>query len=83
MAVKSASTPEAVAELLSASHVERIGEAEVLQRIPRLTAATSLRLSVPLLNALDALATAQHRTRSNLIQHILWEYLLGRREAEA
>lgn len=35
----------------------------------------SLRLSRPLLDALDRLAERQHRKRSNLIQHILWEYV--------
>jgi len=36
---------------------------------------TSLRLSAPLLERLDRIAEAQHRKRSNLIQHILWEYV--------
>jgi hypothetical protein len=35
----------------------------------------SIRLSKPLLEALDGIAEAQHRKRSNLIQHILWEYV--------
>ncbi len=35
----------------------------------------SIRLSPPLLVALDRLAASQHRKRSNLIQHILWEYV--------
>ena len=35
----------------------------------------SLRLSRPLLEALDRSAERQHRNRSNLIQHILWEYV--------
>jgi hypothetical protein len=35
----------------------------------------SVRLSAPLLEALDALAQRQHRKRGNLIQHILWEYI--------
>lgn len=35
----------------------------------------SMRLSRPLLDALDRLAASQHRKRSNLIQHILWEYV--------
>lgn len=36
---------------------------------------TSIRLSKPLLDVLDQLAQRQHRKRSNLIQHILWEYV--------
>jgi hypothetical protein len=35
----------------------------------------SIRLSSTLLERLDASATTQHRKRSNLIQHILWEYV--------
>ena len=35
----------------------------------------SIRFSVPLLERLDRLAARQHRTRSNLIQHVLWEYV--------
>ncbi len=35
----------------------------------------SIRLSRPLLDALDRMAAGQHRKRSNLIQHILWEYI--------
>jgi hypothetical protein len=35
----------------------------------------SIRLSSTLLERLDAIATTQHRKRSNLIQHILWEYV--------
>ncbi len=35
----------------------------------------SIRLSRPLLEALDGIADTQHRKRSNLIQHILWEYI--------
>ncbi len=38
-------------------------------------APTSIRLSAPLLQALDALAERQHRKRGNLIQHVLWEYV--------
>ncbi|HZY98125.1 MAG TPA: ribbon-helix-helix protein, CopG family [Candidatus Baltobacteraceae bacterium] len=35
----------------------------------------SIRLSEPLLARLDRIASREHRTRSNLIQHILWEYV--------
>jgi len=36
---------------------------------------TSLRLSAPLLEAIDRLAALEHRKRGNMIQHILWEYV--------
>jgi hypothetical protein len=42
---------------------------------PKHNPPTSIRLSAPLLERLDRLAAAQHRTRGNLIQHILWEHL--------
>ena len=32
-------------------------------------------MSAPLLEALERIATAQHRKRAGLIQHILWEYV--------
>lgn len=35
----------------------------------------SIRLSRPLLDALARMSEGQHRKRSNLIQHILWEYV--------
>ncbi|HTD33409.1 MAG TPA: ribbon-helix-helix protein, CopG family [Candidatus Elarobacter sp.] len=35
----------------------------------------SIRLSAPLIERLDRLAAREHRKRSNLIQHILWEYV--------
>ncbi len=38
-------------------------------------APVSIRLSRPLLEALDRMGVTQHRKRSNLIQHILWEYV--------
>jgi hypothetical protein len=36
---------------------------------------TSLRLSAPLLEALERIGVAQHRKRAGLIQHVLWEYV--------
>lgn len=38
----------------------------------------SIRLSEPLLERLDRIAASEHRNRSNLIQHILWEYVMNR-----
>ncbi len=35
----------------------------------------SIRLSPALLKRLDRIAEREHRKRSNLIQHILWEYV--------
>ena len=37
----------------------------------------SVRLSEPLLERLDRIAAREHRKRSNLIQHILWEFVHG------
>jgi len=39
------------------------------------TQPVTFRASAPLLSALDALAAREHRTRANLIQHILWTYI--------
>jgi hypothetical protein len=50
-------------------------EFERARKMPYPTPPTSLRLSAPLLEALERIATAQHRKRAGLIQHILWEYV--------
>ncbi len=49
---------------------------------PRITAPPpiSIRISPPLLEALDRDAKLQHRSRSNLITHILWEYVHAQRK---
>ncbi len=60
--------------LLHTDHSTRIEQAEIVRTAPH-SNPTSIRLSAPLLEALDALANAQHRKRGNLIQHILWEYV--------
>jgi predicted transcriptional regulator len=36
---------------------------------------TTIRMAPNLLKRLDRLAKAQHRTRSSLILHVLWEYV--------
>jgi hypothetical protein len=69
---------EAEEILIRLSSADLIDQAEPVCVAPRI-AGTSLRLSVPLLRQLDILAKAQHRTRSNLIQYILWEYIRTRR----
>jgi hypothetical protein len=44
------------------------------------TAPISLRLSAPLLERIDKLADREGRSRSNLIQRILWGYVRGGKE---
>jgi hypothetical protein len=39
------------------------------------TSPVTFRASAPLLGRLDELAAKEHRTRANLISHILWTYL--------
>ena len=43
------------------------------------TQPVAFRASAPLLAALDRIARKEHRTRANLIQHILWQYIRGKR----
>src|SRR5664279_1567487 len=50
-------------------------EFERVRKMPYPTPPTSLRLSAPLLEALERIAAAQHRKRAGLIQHVLWEYV--------
>jgi len=52
-----------------------IARAEIVRSSPHPNGPISVRLSTPLIERLDRLAEGQHRKRSNLIQHILWEYV--------
>lgn len=60
---------------LDRSHADELRNAEIVRSAPHPAAPISIRLSAPLLERLERLAQAQHRKRSNLIQHILWEYV--------
>ena len=59
---------------LAGSQVDAIARAEIVKG-SRSESPVSVRLSAPLLEALDRLSHEQHRKRGNLIQHILWEYV--------
>jgi metal-responsive CopG/Arc/MetJ family transcriptional regulator len=59
---------------LAGSQADDIMRAEIVKGT-RSESPVSVRLSAPLLEALDRLAHAQHRKRGNLIQHILLEYV--------
>jgi hypothetical protein len=59
---------------LAESQVDGIAGAEIVKG-SRSKSPVSVRLSAPLLEALDRLSHEQHRKRGNLIQHILWEYV--------
>ena len=60
---------------LDRSHAEELARAEIVRAAPAPGGPISIRLSAPLLERLDRLAQAEHRKRSTLIQHILWEYV--------
>jgi Ribbon-helix-helix protein, copG family len=62
---------------LDRSHADELATAEIVRAAPHPSAPVSIRLSAPLLERLDRIAETQHRKRSNLIQHILWEYVHG------
>jgi hypothetical protein len=59
---------------LARSQPDDVARAEIV-KVPRSESPVSVRLSAPLLEALDRISQVQHRTRGNLIQHILWEYV--------
>jgi len=59
---------------LGRTQSEDIARAEIVKGT-RPDSPISVRLSAPLLEALDHLAHKEHRKRGNLIQHILWEYV--------
>lgn len=58
---------------LARSQAADIERAEVVRGSA--TQPITFRASAPLLERLDALAEREHRTRANLIQHILWSYI--------
>jgi hypothetical protein len=58
---------------LARSQPDEVERAEVV-RGPA-TSPVTFRASAPLLARLDALAATEHRTRANLIAHILWKHL--------
>jgi hypothetical protein len=66
---------EAAEALLAKDWSENIERTEIVRGGSRVSAPTSIRLSAPLLEAIDRLATQEHRKRGNMIQHILWEYV--------
>ena len=75
MTPRTTSKQKAAEDVLSRSHADRISGAEIVRSAANPNPPTSLRLSAPLLERLDRIAERQHRRRSNLIQHILWEYV--------
>jgi hypothetical protein len=60
---------------LDRSHADDVAHATVVRAEPNPNPPISIRLSPPLIERLDRLAAREHRKRSNLIQHILWEYV--------
>jgi CopG-like RHH_1 or ribbon-helix-helix domain, RHH_5 len=60
---------------LERSHADDLSKAEIVPTQPNPSSPISIRLSAPLIERLDRLAQREHRKRSNLIQHILWEYV--------
>ncbi len=60
---------------LDRSHADELARAAVVRAEPNPNPPISIRLSAPLIERLDRLAAREHRKRSNLIQHILWEYV--------
>jgi len=83
MAVKTKrQSDDEVARDLEASQVEDIRLAEPIDTRAHVPSPISARLSPPLLEKLDAMASSEHRSRGNLIQHILWDYI-RQREADA
>ncbi len=74
MATAAKKTRDQMVRELARSQADEIERAEIV-RVAWAGSPVSVRLSAPLLEALDRLARKQHRKRGNLIQHILWEYV--------
>jgi predicted DNA binding CopG/RHH family protein len=73
MPTKARRTTAAEAEAILRKSID-FTVAEVVTKAANPTAPISLRLSAPLLERIDKLAAHEGRSRSNLIQRILWEY---------
>ena len=74
MAIAAKKTREHMTRELARSQASEIERAEIVKGV-RPEHPVSVRLSAPLLEALDRIAQREHRKRGNLIQHILWEYV--------
>ena len=74
MATATKKTREQMIKELAKSQAEDIERDEIVKG-RRSESPVSVRLSAPLLEAIDRLAQKEHRKRGNLIQHILWEYV--------
>jgi hypothetical protein len=84
--MEAASDPKAAAAaaILAEDQSEHIARAELVRGTPRgPSSAVALRLSAPLLEALDQLAARDGRKRGNLIQNALWDYVRARGVEEA
>jgi hypothetical protein len=66
--------------ILAKDHADAIASAEVVRKEPWPNPPISVRMSGSLLERIDSLAASQHRSRGNLIQHILWEYVMSHDE---
>jgi hypothetical protein len=74
MATVTKKTRAQMSRELADSQADDVTRAEIVKGT-RSESPVSVRLSAPLLDALDRLSHEQHRKRGNLIQHILWEYV--------
>jgi predicted DNA-binding ribbon-helix-helix protein len=63
---------------LEQSQEDEIGLAEPIKVQQKPAPPTSVRLSPPLLKKLQEMASSEHRTLGNLIQHILWDFVQNR-----
>ncbi|HEV3156070.1 MAG TPA: hypothetical protein VGZ00_01865 [Candidatus Baltobacteraceae bacterium] len=75
MASHAKSKLQAAETILAKDWSDKMEQAEIVRGVPRVSAPTSIRLSAPLLEAIDRLAAMEHRKRGNMVQHILWEYV--------
>jgi predicted transcriptional regulator len=64
-------------EMLAEDQSENIRLAERVKKPPNPNPPITIRMMPSLVERLDRIATAQHRKRANLIQHVLWEYVFA------
>lgn len=73
MAVQTKKSREDMQRELARDQTAKIVKSRVVRGVA--TRPIAFRASAPLLAALDRLAATQHRSRGNLIQYALWEFI--------
>lgn len=79
MAIVKKKTRSQMVHDLEVGSAEQVGRAQVVTSRAVPTQTIAFRAGTDLIEALDRAAVTDHRTRGNLIQHALWQYIHDRK----